>query len=272
MADELVGRRVAITIGAKRYEGLRVSFKIRKSLKPDPNTAEIDVYNLAESSRAELQSEKLVPILLEAGYQDTIQQIFVGNLRTSASVRDGAEWVTMLRSGDGEAAARIARINKSFNAGALVTQLVDECAKAMGVEVGNAAELAGKGKFNEAVKSLTSGRILTGPVHKVMKRLTRAAGLEYSIQDGQLQLLERGKALAQTAVLLTPNSGLLGSLERGEKGRVRGRSLLRGDIFPGRKLQIESRLVTGTYRCDVAEYVGDNFGEEFITAFESRPL
>src|ERR1044071_7509029 len=62
-------------------QDLRVQFKIEKSLEKDPNTAEISITNLAESTRSQMQTQS-AKIILRAGYLNTLGQIFVGDALT----------------------------------------------------------------------------------------------------------------------------------------------------------------------------------------------
>jgi hypothetical protein len=267
---DLYHRVAVLTVDTLRITGLRVSFRIKRTLRKEPNTAQISIWNLSRDSRKAVQKE-LVRVVLEAGYQDNVSQLFAGDLRKVTSTRDGADWVTSIESGDGEQSFRSARISKALKS-ATFSQLLKEAAKSMGVGVGNALELAKQGKFEKAIGALSNGVALTGPSKRVMDRLTRSAGLEWSIQDGQLQLLEREKALEGTAVLLTPDTGLVGSPEIGEKGVVTAKSLLQPDIFPGRKIEIRSALVNGFYRVESATYDGDTHGNNWYVDMEASPI
>jgi hypothetical protein len=267
---ELYHRVAVVTVGTTRVSGLRTSFSVKRTLRQEPNTARLSIWNLARETRKALQQDS-VPVLLEAGYRDNTSQLFSGDLRNVTSVRDGPDWLTSFESGDGENAFRSARLSKALKS-ATFEGLLKEAAQSMGVGVGNALELAKQGKFEKAIKALTSGVTLSGFSRRVMDRLTRSAGLEWSIQDGQLQLLERGKALAGTAVLLTPNTGLIGSPEIGEGGVVAAKSLLQPDIFPGRKVEIRAAQVNGFYRVETITYDGDTHGTNWYVDMEASPL
>ena len=50
-------RSASVVIGVpggqgKRYAGLRIRFTVERDLKPSPNTAKVEIYNLSEDSRA----------------------------------------------------------------------------------------------------------------------------------------------------------------------------------------------------------------------------
>ena len=73
----LFQRRVRLTIGTLQIEGLRTQFKVKKTLKKDPNECEISVFNLSSAHRAALQVQG-TPFVLEAGYGGQLTQVFSG--------------------------------------------------------------------------------------------------------------------------------------------------------------------------------------------------
>ncbi len=133
MPGELFGRRARIIVGAQLLvagdvdDGLRVAFNIEKTLKPEPNRAEVMVWNLSELSRLALEQLSQVPVIVEAGYEQT-SKLFFGFLSEAQSITDGDDIVTIISSGDGEKAYQKSRINASFPrntpVGAALNQLV----------------------------------------------------------------------------------------------------------------------------------------------------
>ncbi len=268
---ELFGRRATLTIDTVEITGLRIDFQVRKTIKKEPNTARISVWNLAEETRKSIQKDR-VRVTLQAGYVDNISLLFAGDLRIITSRRAGPDWITNIESGDGETALQV-RIAKSFTSATFKT-LLEESAKKLGVGIGNAAELAAQGKFQDALTSLSNGVVLNDRVVNVIDRLASSAQLEWSVQDGQLQFLKLGEALGRSAVLLTPDTGLVGSPELGEDGSITARSLLQPTIFPGVPVQVQSRQIDAFFRCESAEYVGDTRGSggDWYTEFEGKPI
>ena len=90
-----------------------------------------------------------------------------------------------------------------------------------------------------------------------MTGLAQSAGLEWSIQNGNLQLLGRGAALAAKAIVLRADTGLIGVPSIDSEGVVRARSLIVPDLFPGRKVEILSQAVRGFFAIEKATYTGD---------------
>lgn len=267
---ELQSRVVRVTVGDVQVLGLRVAFAVRKTVRSEPNNATVSIWNLAESTRRALQEGPL-PLVLEAGYQDNVSQIFRGDVRYARSSKEGPDWVTTVESGDGDKKYRSAMMAKSLRTASFEVAL-KEAANALGVGLGNTAELARTGKFRKAVRELTQGVVLQGRARDVIERLTQTAGLEWSIQDGQLQFLKRGEALRGSAIVLAPDTGLIGSPELQDKGAVRVRCLLQPDLIPGKPIVLRSQNVEGQFRCRSVTLTGDTHGNDFVADLEAKPL
>ncbi len=254
-------------------EDLRLRFSVKKGLRKEPNTAKITVTNLSERSRAELQ-DKALRVTLQAGYEDTLATIFVGDIRDVNSVHEGAYWETALECGDGERGYRFARINESFKSGSSVLAVTRKMAEKMGVDASTAAaflsELSGK--------QFVAGYAARGNVSKELDRLLKAHGFDWSIQDNKLQILKTGDVTQETAVELDEDSGLIGSPTFGtpekktKKPTLKVRSLLQPTIKPGGRIVVRSQTFTGTFKVKEVTHSGDTAGGEFYSDMEGEPL
>jgi hypothetical protein len=258
-----------------RVEGLRLKFKARKTIKPDPNTLDLRIYNLAEPTRARLQAAH-VPIVLVAGYEGAAQVIFAGESRTVDHVREGADWTTHVQCGDGEVAYR-GFSAFSFGPGAKASDVIARIAQDLGVNAGDALARLRKGDYPGALDSFLQGYTATGKSVRELDRVTKAIGLEWSIQDGVLQLLEPDTPTQEEAFVLSPATGLIGSPEHGapeEQGvapLLKAKCLLNGALRPGRKVKLETAQRTGFYRLEAVEHEGDSHGETWTSSVEARP-
>ncbi len=256
---------------------LRVAFKVTKTLVKDPNSAEIKIYNLAESTRAKLPGTGS-KVVLKAGYEDTVEQIFIGDARSIESKREGVEWVTTLKCGDGERAVQHARVNESFGVNTLASNVITTLGEATGLDTGNLSTLAKGGAFPGRY---TQGYAASGKAFKELEKALSAAGYELSIQDGALQVLKPGETTTESVIELSEDSGLVGSPEvsGGEKKEgkkntapskpvLQVKSLLHGGFRCGRRVAVTSRQYKGVYKCVKVEHTGDSAGGEFYSALE----
>lgn len=271
MGSALIRRKVIVTIDTLRVTDLDVAFRIERDLKPEPSTAEIDLYNLTPDHRKQLQElPEDARVTLEAGYESGTSVLFRGDLTSAVTMRDGTDLVTRVIAGDGSAARRTARVSQSFAPNTPLPSVMGAITDAMGVDTGNVADIA-RAVLDGGRRLLEGGLTLSGNAASELTRLTRSSGLEWSVQDGRLQLLREGRALDGTAVLLSPDTGLIDAPELDDKGQLRARTLIIPDLFPGRRVQVASEFVTGLFRVERAAYTGETNGEEWTIEIDAKP-
>lgn len=273
MGIELFGRRAVLTVGTTQIDGLRMSFVIDQTDKPEPNGTEISVYNLSETTRGKVQDQGL-PLKLEAGYNEDISQIFDGDIRKDgvSSRRDSADWITTFKALDGGEAFRNARIQESFAAGTKLRPVLEKLAKSMGVGLGNSLDKLRGGDVLGSLSEFFSGATLSGKSSAEMERMFRSVGYDYSVQDGELQVTTLGSATDKTAILLSSETGLIGSPEPGAKAITKIRSLLQSDIRPRRKLKLDTEALNGFYVVRRVKHTGDTHGPAWYSDIEATQI
>lgn len=292
---ELFGRAYRLTVGTTLIEGgaprggarfgFDCKFTVKRSLKPEPNTLEIDVYNLGLDTIAALSVPKQA-IQLDAGYTGGMCTLFIGYARSVATVRSGADSETKVTGGDGEQALRKARVNVSMPATPTAPK---DIAEAITKTMSSVTAGIGKGNADRVVEKLGAGLnaglaklgkvgvTLVGSAPRQMTALAKSTGLEWSVQADKLQVLERGKALADQAIVLNPSTGLIGiptvETKGNTAGRVKARALMVPDLFPGRVVVIQSEAVTGQFRVEATTHSGQFSagGQDWYVDLEGRP-
>lgn len=278
---ELFGREIAVTVDTIEVIGHRVAFECEKSLKSEPNTCSLKIWNLSESQRSQLEelrpkvkkgqlATKGIPTKIEAGYDGALSQIWLGDLRTCDSTREGPDWVTSLESGDADKAFANARMHVSYGPKTPVDTALRAMVRALGIGEGNVSKVVAQLKVGSA-KLFPHGYTASGSVARQLTDFARSADLEWSIQDGTLQFLDRGKALATEAIELSPDTGLVGSPTVDNDGIATIKMLMHPDVRPGTLIVLKSSRIKGNYRIEKGVWSGDNFGGDFyITAQASR--
>lgn len=274
MSDDLFQRAYSLTVGTLKITGLRVVFNVKKGLGKDPNVAEIQIFNLSPMSRKAVQ-EKGAPLILTAGYPKTEAVIFSGDVRLVDHQRDGASWVTKIRSGDGENAFAFSKFSGSYKAGTPIASVVRDVARALSINPGNLEDALGK-PYRKGLSVFRNGYAAHGSASDVLDRLLKSLGFTYSIQGGTLQVLQGGAPIQTSAVLLTPSTGLIGSLEiaapekTGEPPRVKAKSLLQPQIVCGGPFELRTEGIKGQFRAESVEHSGDSHGAEWYTQIEAK--
>lgn len=266
----LFERRVQVTVDTIQFDALDCSFGVKKTLKPQPNTCDLTIYNLNEEHIAQLenlrpkekQATKGIGCRIEAGYKDATSQIWLGDLRTCLTTREGSDWVTRLESGDGEKAWKNARLHVSYGPKTDLSTALRAMVRSLGLGEGNLSKVVAKLKQNGSA-IWPSGTTISGSVSRELVAFAKSADLEVSIQDGSLQFLDRGAALSTKAVLLSPETGLIGSPTVDNEGVLEAKMLMIPDVRCGGLVTIDAARVKGTYRVEEAEWSGDTSGDEW---------
>lgn len=265
---QLFNRQWALTIGDRQWTDLRVVFEINRNLSKRPDPAQITIYNLAEQTRSGFNGGEQVRLV--AGYSDAAGLIYSGTLTQITPNRDGADYAVSLTCRDGDAAVR-ATIRQSYVSGAPLSVVVGNLVSAMGLTLGAGAaeQLAGKS---------TRGPIAhVGYANDKLEEALVPYGLRYTLNDGTVQIIEEDGATAEEAVLLSPDTGLIGLPEpmtdksppKGQKAkRLRLTSLLQPGLMPGRRVALQGVPYAGVYRVDRLIHKGDSHGQDWYSVAE----
>lgn len=270
MSTELFRRKIRVVVNTIDVNGLTVQTVIKKNLKAEPNTCDLKIYNLNASHRSELEQLKTASVLVEAGYEGGTSTLFIGDLRTSVSVKEGADYITSLSSGDGEKAIRKTRVNISIKKNTKTAEVIKAVAKALGVGEGNLDAAVSKLTAIGVSDLFTEGTVLTGSASREMTAICKSAGLDWSIQDGKLQILPLRTSLDGQAIQMSNVSGMIGSPTVDNDGVLTVRSLLIPDLFPGRKMVLDSARIKGQYRVEECTYTLDTAGTDWYIESKAK--
>lgn len=277
MSGTLFGRVAYVDIGPPgeegvRLEGLRLTFRVTKSKKKEPNKHEIRVYNLSEATRAQI-SRSGNQALLYAGYRQAggPQLIAVGDVTRVKNVRQGVDRETLIELGDGSTAYRESVASISVSSGGQSGTAIEQLAATTGLPLRDLQGIGGE--------AFANGFSFVGPTREGLTRVLGAVGAEWSIQDGEIQIIRRGADNGDDAILLTPDSGLIGTPENLDEqaGKLDGakdppgyrvRALLQPRLKPGGLVRVESEDVQAFLRIGDLTHRGDTHGGDFVTEID----
>jgi hypothetical protein len=269
-----------------------IKFEITKSIKSEPNKCKLTIYNLSEEQRAAIeelvpvaptgniedkkkarvaarkQALRGVPVKIEAGYGGDNSLLWIGDLRTAKSEYNAPDWVTELESGDGEKVWQNARVNVSFGPSTPLDDVFTALVRELKIGEGNLAKIKKAMRIDK--KIIPQGTVLSGPVATILTDWCRSADLEWSIQDGAIQFLDRGKALAERAIYVSSDSGMIKSPTVDVDGILTVEMLMVPDIRPGRLIVVESRRIKGNFKCETIVWNGDSSGNEWSVKISAR--
>lgn len=259
-------------------EDLRLVFHVTKTLEKEPNTMSVTVFNLSDSSRSLLDAVGM-KMVLEAGYKnkdlgtDTRAVIFSGQSRLCDHTHDSEDWETRIQCGDGERLYQTVRMVKCFAPGYSFEDAINVVADTLKVNKGNLSEALKNGGL--PFKKFEHGMPVNGSAVDVFNSLMKTAGYTWSIQQGALQLIKKGDQLVQEAVVLSKDTGLIGSPEHTAPHKSKkpsfltAKCLLNPKIRPGCTVRMDSIQVKGDFIVHKVVHVGDTHGNEWSSHFEA---
>lgn len=251
---------------------LRLAFKVERNLESKANKAEAQIFNLGEDSRGQSQLEK-PSFVIEAGYRDTFAQIFQGTAVEIRNTRESTGFVTTVKAADGFKATR-ARVSVSLSPGLTAGDAMEQIIKSMKVAGAKAIAKAKAGDFTGGIKTLWNGLTMSGNARDEMDKLARTYGFDWSIQNGEIQILLPTETTGESAIVLGPLTGLLTSpirvIDEKRPGAVlaRAQALLHPKISPGRIVQLESEEISGQFKTEKVTHVGDTATTAWFSQFD----
>lgn len=276
MSAEQFGRVVRVQVGELDVSGLDVEFSIKRTLASGhAGSCDLKIYNLSESHRREITAapRRTTYVAVDAGYESSgVSRLFTGDLRKAVPSLESPTWTLDVSAGDGDHAIRTARVNRSFAAGSSLSDVVGHIARAMGVGIGNAAEVVRGAGFAAGGGAFTDGTVARGLASAELSRLCASAHLQWSIQNGNLELLPIGGTLQRTAILLGPDSGMVGSpkIINPRRRVIEVTALIQAGLVPGQAIVVRSKVIEGTFRITEATYKGSLFGPEFYVTMTAH--
>jgi hypothetical protein len=267
------GRRVRLAVGDRslgdtqgtELEGYRVAFEVEKVRTSKPNNAKIQVFGTSDTT-ADKVFAKGVKARLSAGYPGTEALIFFGEIVSSSRYHTGPTAVLDLELQD-SAQAMKESINQAWTRGTSFAVIVKSIAAAMGLSVTDStlAKITGGTRYSYAAHGLA---------FRDLNLITASLGVGWTVEGGELVVLQPGQANNRLAVLATSDTGLVGTvtpLEPTKKRKLRRVSfqmLLNSRLHAGALVDLRSERVTGLFRLDRALHVGDTHGGDFTTTCE----
>ena len=264
-----IGRSGSTSLSLK---GLRVAFNIDKTTDRTSNAAIIDIYNLSDDTRNRI-GELDQTVTIRAGYRQASGAVllFTGDIVKINHTFPAPDIITRIAAGDGIMTLREKRISVSYKEGTSHRTVLEHMAGQLGLTLRVLPEDI-EGEYIYGFSYM--GSIKSG-LNKVAERL----GLEWSIQNGELQVLKLRSSTNVSPRLVTYSTGLLSSPEaqidlkddliaNQENPGYTIRMLLAPDLEPAQIIWLRTDNIDGTYRINRVIHDADNEGRDFITLLE----
>ena len=214
--------------------------------------------------------------LVTAGYVDTGGPafIFTGDARYAISKIDGADWITTIQLGDGDRAYRFARVNRSYKPG---DERADGAPK-------RRPEAWDSSSTRRSRSRATCRASLPAASRSPAPRATSSRGYSRPTatcgrSNGKLQVLLDAQVLSDQAVVISVDSGMIGSPEYGQPQQAGQPPTLKvkhrlRNFVPGQQVAIQSRDIdNGVFRVDKVTMTGDTWGTEpMVSELDCHPI
>ena len=249
-------------------EGLQITFEVERKNNRKANKLRLTMTNLSIESVGFIEQTGNV-ITLSAGYEQNNGVLFEGQIvnRGVTTTFEGTDRVTSIEAGGSELELSSTRFARSFAAGTSYRTVLSAIIDAIGVGAGNVNTVVGLDL------TYSTGYTFAGRARAALDEVVNQLGEGYSwsIQDGQILILDRDETTAETAVLLTVDTGLIGAPQR-QKNGLELVSLLRPELKPGRLVKVQSRGIDGFYKCTQVTHSGEFRGANWYTSINARQI
>lgn len=235
---------------------LRIKFDIKKSRSREQNKASIEIYNLNETTRANIKDEG-VTVELFAGYANDVGLIFRGDIREVFHKKNNADMVTTVTAGDGDNALRNSNINLTLPADASLKEQVELLAEKLeGIKKGKIVGIEGL----EGNKRATT---FVGSVREELDRLAVKYDFAYTVENHVFNLVRNRQSMGLGEVI-SVESGMIEAPIATDKG-VDVKTLLNNNLKCNTLFRLESKHLKRDYRVDDLSFKGDTHSSEWFS-------
>lgn len=268
--------------GAKiiTIENAKIQFEIVKSKNAKENTAKLEIYNLAPSTR-KLITEQDALVRIFAGYAGNkgLIEIGQGDISKIKHNRDKTEVVTEVYMAEGLRKIRDNPLSISFSSKSKL-------------KLGNVLDNLRTKSNNQFVfrlidvdesKTIDNGYSDLGSLDQILNNLGIQFGFEWSVQNGIITIKGTKKSLSSEIMLLTPKNGLIlhpesvkqvsrrlekSSITKQDRKINSVQALLQPHLQVNDIIAIESQDLNGKYEIQKITHKGDTRGNDWYSDME----
>ena len=251
-----------------RVENHKIKFEIKKSVLSNTNSCRVDIYNLSQITRNKITSDPSSLVRVSAGYVENggLLNIGQGNISNILHTSKGPDIITTIYSKDGFNAITNNNLSLSFIGKTQLSSVINAIITKLGLPV----------KFADYNKSgeFKNGYSYVGSIPETLDQLGSQFDFRWSIQNGQLQILNGNNSTSEQNVFLSAGTGLVESpeliiktknLDKLNKNEYNVVSLLQPQLEVGDLVQIESNSLNGAFVIRELIHTGDTRGNEWYS-------
>lgn len=251
--------------------GLRVEFSITKTTKSDSNKCELTIYNLSKlySSRITVNDGMIVELMVGYSNAVTLDLIFLGDVISITQDEQNPDKSITLELEDGGLLIRKKFLTISLSSNATLKDVFN---LVLSNDIGNYQKSIIAKLPNITLKS---GIAFAGYFSDLLNKICKAYNLEWSIQNGILQVNEYFGYVNTNPIsiraLQIPKRIYLNKSKEEDDSNFNGyeiRCLLQPKIVPGGIITMEGTK----YKVMNVKHTGDTHGETWESVITTRDL
>ena len=275
-------RQVEVIIGPKggegvKINGLKISFDIEKTDKPETNSARIEIFNLSKETH-----DKICVAgnhcTLKAGYLDeAIAAILFGDVVKGIRKKADTDYITEIEVKDGRVSVMAGQVSVSYARDTDALTIVQDMIDALGLPSKGTELIPADAKYPGAFAGI-------GQAADILREVLNKYELRYTIQNEMVYILKDDEASESTGLRLSPETGLLTmpqpvsdktqetdtTAEAPNKWEFR--TMLFPQLIPGAACKVESSNITTEMKVTRAKFRGDNWISDFSIDIEAEVL
>ena len=213
-----------------------LKFDVDRSAFSGTNNGNFQLYNLGYDIQALLWKDrfdltKYVTMWVYAGYEDVMPLIFMGDIQECTSYRNGIDFITDIQATDGGYLFQYGFVNTTFSKDADFQFLLQELlANVPTCEIGY---------ITTNVKQVRKrGRTFIGQTTKLLETYDFD---EVFVDNGQLHILGKNDVIPGQLMVLTADSGMIGTPRRGEQS-ITVDTIFEPQLVVGQALSLQSKI------------------------------
>lgn len=236
-------RKLSVLVGPAGGAGLdfgefKVAFRVERGDVQTPNSCDVRIFNVRDDVASQISTKEFNTLRVQAGYGGNFGLIFQGEIKQVRIGRsDAKDSYVDITAADGDSA-----YNYAFSAFTLAKSSTQEDGlKGFLQDMARHAITPGyapRPPTNPRIR----GRTYYGMTRDQLRQYAKANNMIWSLQDSKLTMVPRQSYIPGNAVLISPQTGLIGVPEQTQNG-IETRVLLNPQIKIGQLVKLQSTNV-----------------------------
>jgi len=248
-------RKVKLLFGSKDdlldVSSLQFKFQTTAQTIESLGTLQLRIFNPAPSTIKKIIDEGS-NVSLSAGYAGSFGQIFGGDIIQVRTGREnGTDTYLDISATDGDKIYNESFVNATISAGTSKASRLQLIAKHGKFDFSNPPEV------DDDDSKLPRGKAFFGMARDHLRPLCAMLGADWTIKDGKVKVLSRGRLQPGDETLLTYETGLIGIPTQTMEGLTL-KALLNPSLIPGGVVNIDNTSIN-KYQVDLSYGAGANY-------------